>query len=170
MLPVGTIIVRELKAVCRELEAYPDEGSVWRVPPGAPNSAGTLALHLAGNFRHFVGAVLGDTGYVRDRNGEFNRRDVPRAELIEELNAAATDVESTLAKLDDARLAAEYPVAVADHTVRTDEWLVHLAVHLGYHLGQIDYHRRLTTGSTDGVGVVSPRELASARPVKAKGA
>ena len=84
------LLRRELAAVRRSIEAYPDEASVWAERPGLPNTGGNLALHLAGNLQHFFGAVLAKTGYVRDRDSEFSRRGVPRAELIEGLDAAGS--------------------------------------------------------------------------------
>lgn len=162
---IATVLGRELRALGRELDAYPTEADLWRLPPGVPNSAGTLALHAAGNLRHFVGAVLGGDAYVRDRDGEFSRRGVPRAALHAELEAAVEVVGRVVPSLDAAVLAAPFPVPVASRRVRTDEFLVHLATHLAYHLGQVDYHRRIVTGGPDGVGAVAPTELASATPL-----
>jgi uncharacterized damage-inducible protein DinB len=163
---VSVILRRDLATLRRELAAYPDDASVWRVMPGTRNSAGALALHLAGNLRHFVGSVLGETGYVRDRDAEFSRRDLPRAELIAELERAEADVERTLNGLSADRLFADFPSPIGDHTVRTDDFLLHLVSHLGYHLGQVDYHRRLLTGESGEMNAVSPRQLGSARPVR----
>jgi uncharacterized damage-inducible protein DinB len=165
----GGVILRDLRALRREVEAFPDERDLWRVPPGVANSAGTLALHLAGNIQHYVGTVLGKTGYVRDRAAEFARRDVPRAEILTQIDAAIAAVETGLAKLTDAMLAADYPEPVAGHTVMTSEWLVHLAVHVGYHLGQVDYHRRIVTGRGDTTGAMAIPELRSARKGTAAG-
>jgi len=160
---VAAVLARDLATLRRELEAYADERAIWATPPGAPNAAGTLALHLAGNLRHYLGAVLGGDGYVRDRDAEFARRDVPRAELLADIAEAEAAVHRALAALPDARLAEEFPQPVGERRVRIADYLVHLTVHLAYHLGQVDYHRRLVTGDGRGVGAVSPRELASAR-------
>src|SRR2546421_5404024 len=85
---IAAIMSRDLRALRREIEAYGDERDLWRVAPGISNCAGTLALHLAGNIQFFVGAVLAGTGYVRDRDAEFARRDGPRAELLRGIDAA----------------------------------------------------------------------------------
>src|SRR3989442_15671856 len=85
---IAAILRRDLGALRREIEAYADERDIWRVAPGISNCAGTLALHLGGNIQFFVGAVLAGTGYVRDRDAEFARRDVPRAELLRGNDAA----------------------------------------------------------------------------------
>jgi DinB family protein len=156
-------IVRDLKALGREVEAYPDDASLWRTPPGITNSGGTLALHLAGNVQHFFGAVLGGSGYVRDRNAEFSRRDVPRSEIAEQIQAAVAAVERYLPKVSDATMAADYPEQIAGHTIVTGEWLVHLVAHLGYHLGQVNYHRRLVTGKGETAGNMAVPELKTAR-------
>ncbi|MGH7668379.1 MAG: DinB family protein [Gemmatimonadaceae bacterium] len=159
---IGTILVRDLRTVQRELEAYEHEADLWTLTSTIPNSAGTLAVHLAGNLRHFVGAVLGGTGYVRDRDAEFSRRDVPRKELLRELDATIADVGAVLSRLTEAQMAATFPQPVAGKRCATADVLLHLATHLTYHLGQIDYHRRLVAGNAASVGAVSPAELRSA--------
>jgi uncharacterized damage-inducible protein DinB len=159
------LLTRELRTMQRELEAYPDERQIWESHPALPNSAGTLALHAAGNLQHFIGAVLGKNGYVRNRDAEFSRRDVPRAELVQELGAAIDAVERWLPQVTESALADWYPLAVANRRIRTQEFILHLATHLSYHLGQLDYHRRLVTGDATGSGAVSPAELPSAIPI-----
>ncbi len=161
---IGAILVRDLAGVRREIGAYHADADIWKLDPAIPNSAGTLAVHLAGNLRHYVGAVLGDTGYVRDRDAEFSVRGLPRAQVLHQLDAASADITKVMPRLTDAQLAATYPVPVAGHTVSTADMLVHLAVHLTYHLGQIDYHRRLLGGSAKSIGAVAPAELRSATP------
>jgi hypothetical protein len=102
------ILLRDLAALRREIEAYERESDLWTSPPGVSNPAGTLALHLAGNLRHFVGAQLGGTGYVRDREAEFQDRGVPRAVLLGRIADAVTEVDRTLRSLPASRLAAPY--------------------------------------------------------------
>lgn len=159
---LGQIFVRDLRALNRELEAYPSDGAVWAVPPGIANSGGTLALHLVGNLQHFIGAQLGRSGYRRDRDAEFTTRDTPRAELCRAIEATIAMIEATLPPLTEEQLEQPFPTEVAGVRVRTDDFLVHLAVHLGYHLGQVDYHRRLTAAPGT-VGTMTIPELATAR-------
>jgi uncharacterized damage-inducible protein DinB len=163
---VQTILLRELAAVRRSVEAYPDDASVWAERAGLPNTAGTLVLHIAGNLQHFVGAVLGNTGYRRDRDAEFARRGVPRDALLAEIDAASAAVERGLGGLEDEddALVRPYPERVAGREVATGDYLVHLCSHLAYHLGQIDYHRRVVTGTRAGVAAVAPQELPVRRP------
>jgi len=161
---LSAVLLRDLDALRGEIEAYPDDASLWRGVPGLPALGGTLALHLVGNLQHFIGAVLGASGYVRDREAEFGRRDVSRAELLAQVASARTAVAGTLAGLDEARLAAAYPQPVGGLHLQTGEFLVHLVSHLGYHLGQLDSHRRLATGDPRPAGAESLAALPSARP------
>src|SRR6266545_1466058 len=156
-------LLRELRALRRELEAYPDEQLIWALPPGLPNSAGTLALHLAGNLRHYVGAILGGTGYIRNRPEEFAARNVPLAALLDQLAEAEKAIESTLSQLSAEQMAEPFPEPIRDHHLQTDEFLIQLAVHLAYHLGQVSYHRRVVTGDVQGVDALSAAELVAAR-------
>jgi uncharacterized damage-inducible protein DinB len=161
---IGSMLNRDLSALRREVEAYAEESDLWRVVPGITNSAGTLVLHLAGNLQHYFGACLGQTGYVRDRPAEFSRRSVPRAELLRDIEAARAAVAAGLATLDSSQLTAEFPETVADARVTTGEYLMHLATHFAYHLGQIDYHRRVVTRSQTTIGAMRLGELSSAKP------
>lgn len=154
-----TILLRDLDALVRELEAYPDERDIWAMPEGIPNSAGTLALHMAGNLHHYVGAELGGSGYVRDREAEFGDRDVPRAEIVSRIVAAREAVEAALSDLDAVALAAPFPGKLPFGELRAGRFLMHLTVHCGYHLGQVDYHRRIVTGVGTSVDALSLKAM-----------
>jgi len=135
---------RDLNKLKQEIEQYSDEADLWKKGGSIPNSAGNLCQHLCGNLRHFIGAVVGNSGYVRDRDSEFSRGDISRAALIGEIDATIADVKKTLDGLSDEVLASDYPIDVfGKGAFKTDWFLVHLATHFNYHLGQLDYHRRL---------------------------
>jgi hypothetical protein len=151
---VSRLINRELTSLRDELLAYPNEADMWVVPKGVPNSAGNIALHLVGNLRFFVGTQLGATGYVRDRDAEFTKRNVPRAEIVTSIETAADEVTRALATLDPALLDKPFPVEIGGNKIQTEMFLQHLASHLAYHLGQIDYHRRVVTGNPVSVGTI----------------
>jgi uncharacterized damage-inducible protein DinB len=154
---------RDLESLAAEVAAYPDDAALWRAAPGIANPGGTLALHLAGNMRHFIGAELAGTGYVRDRDAEFGTRDLSRAEVRRIVEAARDEVDAALAPLDDGALERPFPVAVAGVTLSTGQFLIHLAAHLGYHLGQLDYHRRITSGGGSVAGMQAVKALAVGR-------
>jgi len=158
---IRTLYSRELRGLRREIEAYPDEAQLWTVRGGVTNSAGNLALHLCGNLQHFIGAKLGGTGYVRNRDAEFARRDASRAEILAEIDATSSAVVKAFEQISDDDLEKPFPELIAKSTVRTGEWLMHLAAHLGYHIGQIDYHRRIVTGDAATLDIVSVKELPS---------
>lgn len=147
-----TLMVRDLNGFIREVEAFPDDGSLWTALPGVTNSAGNLALHVAGNLQHFVGHVLGGTDYVRMRDREFGQREGSRASVVAELQTTIAVVEATLPSVTAAQLAADYPDAPGGHTINTMQFLLHLSAHLAFHLGQAGYLRRLVTADNTGVG------------------
>jgi uncharacterized damage-inducible protein DinB len=149
---LALMLTRELDGVAREIEAFPDDASIWRVGPGVTNAAGNLALHLAGNLQHFVGALLGHTGYVRDREKEFAQRSGTRAEVIEELLRARAVVVQVLPSLPAATLNSTLAHDKLPTPVQAQRLLIHLAAHAGFHLGQIGYLRRMLTGENRSVG------------------
>ena len=141
-----TQIVRELQGFIREIEAFPSDDSVWHTRRGVTNSAGNLALHICGNLQDFVGRVLGATPYVRNREQEFSQREGTRASIVAELNKTVDVIKATLPELTDATMAADYPMQLNGKTLNTAAFLVHLAAHLAFHLGQAGYLRRIITG------------------------
>jgi uncharacterized damage-inducible protein DinB len=156
-----TLFVRELETVQREIDMFPDDASLWKTLPGVSNSAGNLAAHLAGNVQHFVGAVLGKSGYARKRDYEFSRREGTRAEIVADLQNAIDAVKKYLPSLTDADLEREYPEAVGGVTMRTGLFLMHLVSHAGFHLGQADYLRRMLNNDTRVAGTMPLKTLAA---------
>lgn len=137
---------RDLNSLKKELMAYEDESQLWIVQGGISNSAGNLVLHLCGNLKHFIGAVLGGSGYHRERDREFSDKNVPRADMAASIDETLEVVLKTLDTLDDAALNKIYEIRVFnDKPITTNIFLLHLSGHLMYHLGQINYHRRLLT-------------------------
>lgn len=134
---------RDLNKLKTEIEAYQNEENLWKTDKNIANSAGNLTLHLVGNLNHFIGAQLGNTGYIRHRELEFSLKDIPQAELTEKIEATATMIDTVLSQLSDEDLKKEYPLVVFEDKMTTDYFLIHLVTHLDYHLGQINYHRRL---------------------------
>jgi Protein of unknown function (DUF1572) len=157
---ITSVMLRELRALRREVESYPDDAGLWEALPGIANPGGNLALHLAGNLQYFVGNVLGKNGYRRNRDAEFGSRDLSRADLLREIDNAARSVERGMAAISEADLATPYPEAVGGVRSTTGAFLAHLATHLAYHLGQVDYHRRILTGDGKTVKAMAVTELA----------
>ena len=140
---VQSLFERDLNKLKTEIELYKDEKKLWVVEKNISNSAGNLCLHLVGNLNAYIGATLGSTGYVRHRDLEFSTKDVTQKELMEKIEATIGVVRQSLEGVTATQLAADYPIVVFKEKVTTAWFLVHLATHLNYHLGQINYHRRL---------------------------
>ena len=134
---------RDLKRLKAEIEQYKNEDKIWYVEKQISNSAGNLCLHLIGNLNTYIGAQLGQTGYIRDRDLEFSVKNIPRTELLNKIDETIRVVSEALEKLNEDELKKEFPVVVFDKKTSTGYLLVHLTTHLSYHLGQINYHRRL---------------------------
>jgi len=134
---------RDLKKLRDEIEAYEIEKNIWQVEKNIKNSAGNLCLHLIGNLNWFIGAQLGATGYIRHRELEFSSTNIPKDDLLLEIDKTRSVLDNTLDKITESQLELEYPILVFDKKTTTYYFLIHLSTHLAYHLGQINYHRRL---------------------------
>jgi len=134
---------RDLNRLIVEIESYKNEQNIWRIEKHISNSAGNLVLHLIGNLNTFIGKEIGHTNYVRNRELEFSQKDVSRLELIENINNTLQIVKNSLQTLTEEDLKKDYPILKFEEITSTEYLLVHLTTHLTYHLGQINYHRRL---------------------------
>ena len=134
---------RDLEKLKTEITSYKDEKKMWEVSGDIKNSAGNLCLHLLGNLQHFIGATLGNSGYKRNRDAEFSIKNVPVEEIQKEIDETIVILKKTLGELDEKRLKDIYPINVFGYEMTTGFFLTHLTTHLSYHLGQINYHRRL---------------------------
>ena len=138
------IFTRDLNKLKIEIASYQNEESLWLLDKEITNSAGNLCLHIVGNLNHFIGAILGDSGYIRQRDLEFSLKNILRTELLLQINDTIQLVENVLVKLSTEDLEKQYPMVVFKEPMTTEYFLVHLTTHVSYHLGQINYHRRLT--------------------------
>lgn len=143
---LSALYLRDIQRLIQELQAFPDTASLWKTAPGVSNAAGTLALHLEGNLREFIGRQMGKIPFERDRPLEFSARGVEQAELVARLEAVKASIPKVIASLTDAELAAPNSELYMGQPISRHQFLVHLNGHLNYHLGQIDYLRRFVTG------------------------
>ena len=137
---------RDLQKLKNEISAYTKEEKIWLVIAGISNSGGNLCLHLLGNLQHYIGGVLGSSGYSRNRPQEFSQKNIPVSEMIRITDHTILVVTQTIQLLSAETLAKDYPEKVFDHAMNTEYFLLHLLAHLNYHLGQINYHRRIVSG------------------------
>ncbi len=138
---------RDLDRLMTELEAYPNEESLWIKVDGINNTAGNLFMHLCGNLQHFIGAILIQSGYERKRDFEFNGK-VSLTELKSEIEKTQQTLDDFFSNSADDRYQDEYPLQPFGYAMTTRYFLIHLHSHLNYHLGQINYHRRILSKSS----------------------
>ncbi|GLU52338.1 DUF1572 family protein [Dyadobacter frigoris] len=143
---------RDLKKLRAEIFAYHEEDLLWIKLPGTLNSGGNLSQHLIGNLRTYIGLTLGHFPYVRDREAEFSSRLFSKSQLLEELDFLLEIIPESLMKLTESRFSEEYPHDILSISESQSVGLVltHLSMHLAYHTGQINYHRRITHEKFDG--------------------
>ena len=139
---LSEIFERELLKLKEELTNFKDEANIWKTTNGVSNSAGNLALHLMGNLNHFIGALLGNTGYVRKRDEEFSQKNIPREEMLANIDKVIAMVPGVLNSLSAEQLQQDFPFEVFGKRP-TEFYLLHFYGHLSYHLGQINYLRRI---------------------------
>ncbi|MCO5235546.1 MAG: DUF1572 domain-containing protein [Chitinophagaceae bacterium] len=137
---------KDLDKLKEEISLYPKDEQLWQIKEGISNSGGNLCLHVTGNLQHYIGAVLGNTDYVRNRDAEFRLKNVPRSKLLEDIAITRDVVTDTLEQLSKHDLQSDYLIPVLDEKTNTGYFLIYLLSHLNYHLGQINYHRRLVAG------------------------
>ena len=140
---IADLYERDLTKLIEELNLFKKEKEIWKTKGDVKNSAGNLTLHLLGNLNHFIGRTLGHTDFIRKREDEFSLKDVPREKLISEIDSLKKVIEETLGKLSDEEMRKEYPLKIGDHVFTNETLLIFLLSHFNYHLGQINYLRRM---------------------------
>ena len=140
---ITSLFEKDINKLIEEMGLFESEEDIWKIKEGVSNSAGNLSLHLIGNLNHFIGATLGNSGYVRERDKEFSEKNIPRTQLIEALNSTVSVIKQTLAALPEEDLKKDFPVAINQKIISTEYMLVYLLNHFNYHLGQVNYLRRL---------------------------
>ncbi|MCX6317792.1 MAG: DUF1572 family protein [Bacteroidetes bacterium] len=133
----------QLEQLKAEISLYQREENLWHTAGGIPNTAGNLTLHLVGNLNNYIGNDLGNTGYVRNRELEFSLRDIPRSVLLQMVEDTRQMINVVLEKLETAQYEKDFPAIIWEKPMNTHYTLVRLSSHLAYHLGQINYHRRM---------------------------
>lgn len=138
-----TLFRKDLYKLKTEIELYRNEETIWHIEKSIANSAGNLCLHLVGNLNTYIGAVLAKTNYVRNRDLEFSLKDIPKETLVKMIEDTIPVVEKGLDQLQEQQLNDDFPIIIWEKTTSTAYTLVYLLAHLNYHLGQVNYHRRL---------------------------
>ena len=136
------VFAKDLDRLYKEIDSYESEESLWVISENISNSAGNLCLHILGNLNYFVGNKLGATGYIRKREKEFSSK-CSKSELLDGVISTKEIVIKAIENQTPETLERDYPENVFGTIMKTDFFLIHLLGHLNYHLGQINYHRRI---------------------------
>jgi hypothetical protein len=142
---LGALYRRDLTRLTQQIEAYPNDEMVWHTHPAVTNSAGNLVLHLEGNLRKYIGRQLGKIPYSRKRELEFSSKGISREELVRRVAELKVSIPSVIEALSPEQFEMEYPEIVLQRATSTREFLIHLHGHLNWHMGEIDYLRRILT-------------------------
>jgi len=140
---ITTFFERDLDKLKEEINLFKNEEDIWKIKEGITNPAGNLVTHLLGNLNHFIGKTLGNTDYVRKRDEEFSVKNTPREKLISDINSLKETIKNTLSHLSEEDLEKEFPVKIQEQTFTTQNMLIYLLAHFNYHLGQVNYLRRM---------------------------
>ncbi len=140
------IFERDLDKLSKEISSYKNDDNIWIHEGTINNTGGNLCIHLVGNLRHFIGHVIGHTSYERDRPYEFSARNIEVSIMLKWIESGKEEVIEALNKMDVELLDKEYPIEVFGKPMTYRFFLIHLSTHLSYHLGQINYHRRIIDG------------------------
>ena len=133
---IAALFRRDLTRLLQELQAFEgNDAALWKTLPGVTNTAGHLILHVEGNLREFVGRKMGNRPYSRQRDEEFTGSSVAFFDLVDRVESLRIMIPEVVSGLESASLETSYEEAL--------QYLVHLHGHLNYHLGQIDYLRRI---------------------------
>ena len=134
-----------LPKIERCLEKLNDEQIWWRANEES-NSIGNLILHLCGNARQWIVCGIGSAPDKRNRDSEFEQRDViPRTELVALLRSTLSDVDTTLQSVDPSTLLESRKIQGNDVDIL--EAIFHVTEHFSMHTGQIFLLTKLLTGS-----------------------
>ena len=140
---IVTFFENDINKLINEISLFKDDESLWKTKEGILNSAGNLTLHLLGNLNHFIGSTLGHTDFIRNRDDEFSLKNVARETLISDLKELQLTIKEILPKLSQEELQQDFPIKIREQVFTTQNMLIYLLSHFNYHLGQVNYLRRM---------------------------
>lgn len=144
---ITTILIdlycKELDKLKDEINAYENDELVWKLTDQVQVTGGNICLYLAGNLQHYIGNMIGDSGYIRNKEAELKAKNVSRERLMEEIENTRQIVVDTLEQVSKAELLKVFPTKDFEESVTTEFYLVHLLNNFCFHLGQINFHRKL---------------------------
>ena len=140
---LANLYERDISKLIEEINLFKNEEDLWRTTGSVKNSCGNLVLHIIGGMNYLIGTTLAHTEYVRNRDQEFIQKNVEKKELIAKLEELITIINQTLNRLTPEQMENEYPIFFDKPKTSVSYVLVQLLAHLNYHLGQVNYLRRI---------------------------
>jgi hypothetical protein len=134
---------RDIRKLIEEINLFKDEENLWKTGGSIRNSSGNLVMHIIGGLNHLIGATLAQTGYIRNRDQEFMIKGVARKELVDQLEKLISMINRTLNGLTEKDMETDYPIFFDKPKTSVSYVLIQLLAHLNYHLGQVNYLRRV---------------------------
>ena len=145
-IPLSELFIRDLNRLKKEIESYTNDTILWEIEGSIKNSGGNLCLHLIGNLKTYLGNGFADLNYVRQRTFEFAGKNVDREKIYQEIDETIEMIKVGLTTLKPEQLSEKFPIVIWDKETEMEFTLLHLYGHFNYHLGQINYHRRMLDG------------------------
>jgi hypothetical protein len=135
---------RELEKLKLEILSYESDELLWKQFEGTV-PAGNICLYLTGNLQHYIGNIVGDSGYIRNKEAEMKARNLSRERLTEEIDATRNTVVNTLEEVSKTDLQKIFPTNEFEEPVTTEYYLIHLLKNFSFYFGQIKYHHQLVS-------------------------
>ena len=127
----------------RGLVAPLSDDQIWSRPYPYGNSIGHLLLHITGNLNYYVGTQIAQTGYVRNRDGDFTEQTrKSKEELLTGFDTALAMVQDTIAKQSPTDWNAAYTAKGLEDAENRFTVFLRCAAHMDHHIGQIMYLRK----------------------------
>lgn len=140
---IADLFQRDIDKLIEEINLFKKEKNIWKIKGTVKNTAGNLTLHLLGNLNHFIGRTLGHTDYIRRREDEFSIKGIPREKLVTDLILLKETIKNSLEKISIEDMKKEFPLKIKEEVLTVELMLIFLLNHFNYHLGQVNYLRRL---------------------------
>lgn len=143
------LYTREIDKLKNEVLNFESDEQLWKTPEPQITPAGNTCLYLAGTLQHYIGNIMGDSGYIRNKEAEMKARNVPRERLLEEIDNTKQVVIDTLEQISKTELQKVFPTNEFEEPITTEFYLIHLLKNVGFHVGQISVLRQLASAKVE---------------------
>lgn len=134
---------RELDRFKNEILAFENDELPWKMADGLNITAGNICLSLCGSLQHNIGNMIGDSGYIRNKEAEQKAKNITRERLVEEIENAKGIVVNTLEEISKSDLLKIFPSKEFEEPITTEYFLIHQLSQLSFSIGQISILRNV---------------------------